>query len=193
MPQGSNVMLERRPIVPGTPALFLDRDGVVNIDTGYLSDPESVTLRDGAAKMIAAFNAAAWPVIIVSNQSGLGRGYFDLCTMLAVQERIEAMLLQEGAYINAVFLCGADPDDISPLAKWRKPEPGMLTTAGLLYGIDLARSVLVGDKISDMQAAASAGLCRAFLVEDCFTSSIQTIPIHTVNHLSEIFPEFLLS
>lgn len=86
-------MLVRRPIAPGTPALFLDRDGVVNIDTGYLADPESVTLRDGAATMIAAFNAAAWPVVIVSNQSGLGRGYFDLCTMLAVQEQIEVLLL----------------------------------------------------------------------------------------------------
>ncbi|MFT8978864.1 D-glycero-alpha-D-manno-heptose-1,7-bisphosphate 7-phosphatase [Gluconobacter oxydans] len=195
MPHGSNVMLLRRPIAPGTPALFLDRDGVVNIDTGYLSDPESVMLRDGAATMIAAFNAAAWPVVIVSNQSGLGRGYFDLCTMLAVQERIEALLLQEGAYVNAVFLCGAAPDDVSPLAEWRKPASGMLTTAGQLYGIDLTRSVLVGDKISDMQAAAAAGLSLGFLVDDRFVADVQTVPIpvHTVDHLADIFPASLLS
>ncbi|MQR99913.1 D-glycero-alpha-D-manno-heptose-1,7-bisphosphate 7-phosphatase [Gluconobacter aidae] len=195
MLHGSNVMLVRRPITPGAPALFLDRDGVVNIDTGYLSDPENVTLRDGAATMIAAFNAAAWPVIIVSNQSGLGRGYFDLCTMLAVQERIEALLLNEGAYVNAVFLCGAAPDDASSLSEWRKPAPGMLTTAGLLYDIDLTRSVLVGDKISDMQAAAAAGLPRGFLVNDCFVADIQTVPIpvHTVDHLADISPSSLLS
>ncbi|MBS1026469.1 MULTISPECIES: D-glycero-alpha-D-manno-heptose-1,7-bisphosphate 7-phosphatase [Gluconobacter] len=195
MPNGSNVMLQRRPISPGTPALFLDRDGVVNIDTGYLSDPENVTLRDGAATMIAAFNAAEWPVVIVSNQSGLGRGYFDLCTMLAVQERIETLLLHKGAYFNAVFLCGAAPDEVNSLAEWRKPAPGMLTTAGLLYGIDLTRSVLVGDKISDMQAAATAGLCLGFLVSDCFVADIQTVPItvHTVDNLSDISPASLLS
>ena len=195
MPHGSNVMLVRRPIAPGTPALFLDRDGVVNIDTGYLADPESVTLRDGAATMIAAFNAAAWPVVIVSNQSGLGRGSFDLCTMLAVQEQIEVLLLHEGAYVNAVFLCGTAPNDVSPLAEWRKPAPGMLTTAGQLYDIDLTRSVLVGDKITDMQAAAAAGLLLGFLVDDGFVADIQTVPfpIHTVDHLADISPAALLS
>jgi len=145
--------------------------------------------------MIAAFNAAAWPVVIVSNQSGLGRGYFDLCTMLAVQERIEALLLHEGAYVDAVFLCGAAPDDVSSLAEWRKPAPGMLTTAGLLYGIDLTRSVLVGDKVSDMQAAATAGLCKGFLVDaDCIADiQIVPIPVHAVNNLSDIYPASLLS
>ncbi|WP_025824344.1 D-glycero-alpha-D-manno-heptose-1,7-bisphosphate 7-phosphatase [Asaia astilbis] len=192
MPRSSNVVLIHRPIETGKAALFLDRDGVVNIDTGYLSDPDTVALRPGAAAMIAAFSAAGWPIIIVSNQSGLGRGYFDRSTMIAVQERIETLLSQEGASLDAVFLCGAAPDDSHELSEWRKPAPGMLLTAEKLFGIDLARSVLVGDKVSDIQAAAAAGLSSGYLVDTPLpvTPFPFSMPVNAVHDLANVRPSF---
>lgn len=192
MAGGSNVALVHRPIGTGRAALFLDRDGVINIDTGYLSDPAHVTLRQGAAAMIAAFNAAAWPVIVVSNQSGYGRGYFSCNAMLAVQEQIEALLAADGAYLDAVFLCGMAPERTDALAAWRKPEPGMLLAAQRLLGVDLATSFLVGDKVSDLQAAAGAGLRGGFFVgaEDTDLTA-SGLPARAVRDLAHIRPTTL--
>lgn len=162
----SNVLLVHRPIAAGRAALFLDRDGVINVDTGYVSDPESVVLLPGAAAMISAFNSAYWPVIVVSNQSGYGRAYFSRGQMLAVQERIEELLSESGAYLDAVFFCGVAPEQTGALATWRKPEPGMLLAAKALFDVDLAASVLVGDKVSDLEAADRAGLRAMYLVND---------------------------
>lgn len=162
MHEASNILLQHRVIEAGRPALFLDRDGVINVDTGYVSDPSKVVLLDGAAEMIKAFNKAGWPVIVVSNQSGIGRGYFSRATAIAVQDQIDALLERAGCWLDAVFLCAASPSSASDLAAWRKPSPGMLLTAAHLFGVSLRSSFIVGDKKTDMQAGALAHLQGGF-------------------------------
>ena len=144
------------------PALFLDRDGVIVEEAHYLSKPEDVVLLDGAAKVIAKANRLAVPVIVVTNQSGIGRGYFGWEEFVQVQERIIEDLDKQGAFINAVFACphhkDGDPPYDSPNHAWRKPNPGMLLEAALRMPIDLKQSWLIGDHAGDIQAALNAGL-----------------------------------
>ncbi len=146
----------------GRGALFLDRDGVVVEDTGYLSQVCDVTLIAAAAATVAAFNRAGVPVVLVTNQSGVGRGYFDWSTFEAVQGEIGRRLAQGGARLDAAFACGYHPAGLGPYAiadhEWRKPNPGMLQAAADRLGVDLARSVIVGDRASDLEAGRDAGL-----------------------------------
>lgn len=160
----TNLLLHRRGFAPELPALFLDRDGVVNVDTGYVVDPEAVTLVPGAAALVARANAAGLPVIVASNQSALGRGFADLARLIEVQERVEALLAAEGAALDAVLICGAGPDARSGLAEWRKPAPGMFRAAAAAFGVRLEASMLIGDRPRDAVAGAAAGIGRIVLI-----------------------------
>lgn len=160
----TNIILHRRPIAAGSPALFLDRDGVVNRDTGYVTDPSDVSLIPGAAAAIAKVNAGGLPVIIVTNQSALARGMADLPTLISVQQRVEELLAKEGAFIDAIIMCGCGPDDAGALSEWRKPKPGMLRAAEALFQIGLHRSLLIGDNIRDIKAAEAAGVAKTILL-----------------------------
>lgn len=196
-----NIIFIQRPIQGGQAALFLDRDGVINRDTGYVQCVDSVELLPGVAKMISSFNAAGWPVIVVSNQSGIGRGYFTRATAVQIQDRVEELLAEDDAAIDAVFLCGVHPEHSDDLSFWRKPKPGMLQEAGRLFDIDLGRSILLGDKLSDLQAADRAGLRGAVLVDLSKGSAassdthmhreVLSIPILIVNDLDSIRPDRL--
>ncbi len=142
------------------PCLFLDRDGVIVEDTGYLHRPEDVRLIEGAADMIARANQRSVAVVVVTNQAGIARGLFGWHDFIAVQETIIGQLDQ--AFLNAVFACphhkdGKPPFD-SPDHAWRKPNPGMLLEAALRLPIDLKQSWLIGDRAQDLQAAKTAGL-----------------------------------
>jgi D-glycero-D-manno-heptose 1,7-bisphosphate phosphatase len=159
----SNFLRHAHPIAPGLPALFLDRDGVINHDSGYVSQVADVRLLAGAAPMIRRANQAGIPVIVVSNQSGLGRGLFDAAALHAVQDRIDTLLAEDDARLDAVFLCGVHPDETGTLASWRKPAPGMFLAAQALFGVDLIDSVIIGDKPSDLAAGAAARLRRGIL------------------------------
>lgn len=153
-----------RPIRPGAPALFLDRDGVIIRDTGYVARPADVALLPGASDAIRTMNRAGWPVIVVSNQSGLGRGYFDAAALEAVQDHVEALLARGGAHLDAVLVCGAAPWETGPAAGWRKPSPGMIRAAEDLFASDLANSIMVGDRATDMIAARDAGVGHRILL-----------------------------
>ena len=149
----------------GGPALFLDRDGVVVEDVGYLSRTEEVALIPGAAEVIAIANARGLTVIIVTNQAGIGRGYYGWRDFAAVQEAILGALAAAGARIDAIFACGHHPAGNPPYAHpnhpARKPNPGMLLRAAEALGLDLGRSWLIGDKAVDIEAARAAGLAGA--------------------------------
>lgn len=154
----------------GKPALFLDRDGVLIRDAGYLADPAGVELLPGAGELVRIANRANVPVIVVTNQSGIGRGLFSWRQFLAVNRRMSDLLASDhGATLSAVIACGwspANPPDPAVLRRrWRKPGPGMLLAARSHYGIDLARSWLVGDRLSDVRAAMAAGLAGAILLK----------------------------
>jgi D-glycero-D-manno-heptose 1,7-bisphosphate phosphatase len=162
------------------PALFLDRDGVLNEDRGYVARWEDFAWIAGAREAVATFNRAGWLVIVVTNQSGVGRGYYTEADMHALHERMAQDLAAAGGRIDAFYFAPHHPE--APVDSYRhpdppdrKPNPGMILRALADWPIDAARSVLVGDKASDMEAAKRAGIrglrfkggdLRAFLVDE---------------------------
>ncbi|UVK46918.1 HAD family hydrolase [Mesorhizobium sp. AR07] len=153
----------------GAPALFLDRDGTVNVDTGYPDDPAKMVLCDDIAAAIGAANRAGIPVIVVTNQSGIARGYFGWSEFAAVNGRVLDLLRADNASVDMVLACAYHEAGEGPLAiadhPMRKPNPGMLLEAGKRLGLDLPRSLIVGDKPADMEAGRRAGLSRGWLVD----------------------------
>jgi D-glycero-D-manno-heptose 1,7-bisphosphate phosphatase len=152
----------------GGPALFLDRDGVVVEEVDYLHRSEDISICAGAAAVISAANANAIPVVLVTNQSGIGRGYYGWAEFRAVQEAIQSAIAQEGAHFDAVYACPHHRDGQGAFAHpdhpARKPNPGMLQRAAAALDIDMARSWLVGDRVGDIEAARRAGLAGALHV-----------------------------
>lgn len=153
---------------PGSAALFLDRDDLLVSDPGFLHRPVDVRLLAGAAELVGWANAHALPVILVTNQSGVGRGLFWWDDFRAVNARIGVLLGARGAQLDAVLACGWHPEAADPGLRgdhlWRKPSPGMLWAARDRLGIDLARSWMAGDRLSDMEAAERGGLAGGILV-----------------------------
>ncbi|MDB5418650.1 MAG: histidinol-phosphate phosphatase [Phenylobacterium sp.] len=145
------------------PALFLDRDGVLNEDRGYVARWEDFAWVAGAREAVAAFNQAGWLVIVVTNQSGVGRGYYTEADMHALHARMGEELARAGGHIDAFYFAPHHPE--APVESYRhpdppdrKPNPGMILRALAEWPIDRQRSVLVGDKTSDMEAATRAGI-----------------------------------
>lgn len=156
----------------GRPALFLDRDGTINVDTGYPRDPDEMVLLPAILPVIRAANEVNIPVVIVSNQSGIARGLLDWTDFAAVNARLLDLLAGQGCAIAMVLACAYHESGRPPLGvadhPMRKPNPGMLLRAAACLGLDLARSVIVGDKPSDMEAGRRAGLREGWLIaEDC--------------------------
>ena len=146
----------------GRPALFLDRDGVLVEEVGYLHRPEEVRLIPGAADSIAAANRAGAAVVLITNQSGIGRGYYGWPEFQTTQERISAELTAAGAALDAVLACPyhaqGQPPYRHPDHPCRKPNPGMILRAAERLGLDLAGSWIVGDRAIDLEAGRAAGL-----------------------------------
>ena len=152
-----------RSFPPGSPALFLDRDGVIVEEVGWLHRIGDVRLRPGIAGLIRAANRAGAPVAVVTNQSGVGRGLYGWAEFATVQRAIAARLALGGAAWDAVFASPFPPDDDRPM---RKPRPGMLLAAAEAIGLDLAASWIVGDRATDIEAGLRAGLRGGLFVGD---------------------------
>ncbi|TGQ36422.1 HAD family hydrolase [Mesorhizobium sp. M00.F.Ca.ET.216.01.1.1] len=173
----------------GSPALFLDRDGTINVDTGYPNDPAGIMLRDDIAPVIEAANRNNIPVVIVTNQSGIARGYFDWGDFAVVNGRVLDLLRERNGFIDMVVACAYHEAGIGPLAiadhPMRKPNPGMLIEAAKRLGLDLKRSLIVGDKPADMEAGQRAGLSRGWLVdgEACDQPEFKVLPLSDRNDL----------
>jgi D-glycero-D-manno-heptose 1,7-bisphosphate phosphatase len=152
----------------GGAALFLDRDGVVVEETEYLSRAEDVAITPGAAAVIAEANRSNIPVVLVTNQSGIGRGYYGWGEFVAVQNTISSHLEAAGARLDAVYACPHHPTGKGVFLHLdhpaRKPNPGMILRAAFDLSLDLQKSWLVGDKTIDIEAAKRAGLAGAMLV-----------------------------
>jgi D-glycero-D-manno-heptose 1,7-bisphosphate phosphatase len=151
------------------PALFLDRDGVLNEDQGYVHRWADFRWIAGAKETVAAFNRAGWLVIVVTNQSGVGRGYYTEADMHALHTRMNAELAEAGARIDAFYHAPQHPQaEVEayrhPDPPLRKPNPGMILQALSDWPIEPAASLLVGDKPSDLEAALRAGI-RGVLFE----------------------------
>jgi len=153
---------------PGRPALFLDRDGAVVEDTEYLCRVQDIVMIAGAAAVIAAANQRGVAAVVVTNQAGIGRGYYGWAEFERVQQAIISTLAADGARLDAVYACAHHPQGrdgfAHPNHPARKPNPGMLLQAASDLAIDLKTSWLVGDKAIDVAAAKRAGLAGAMQV-----------------------------
>jgi D-glycero-D-manno-heptose 1,7-bisphosphate phosphatase len=150
------------------PAVFLDRDGTIIRHVPYLSDPGKIRLLPGAAAAIRKLNQAGFPVIVVSNQSGVARGMMQEADVLAVNREMEKRLAKQGAHVDRIEYCPHYPQ--GKIARYaidcacRKPAPGMLQKAAKALGIDLARSVIIGDNRPDLEAGWRVGAKAVLLL-----------------------------
>ena len=149
--------------------LFLDRDGVINVDVGYLSDPVKLEFIPGAIEAMKEAQQRGYDIIVVTNQSGVARGYYTEEDVQALHAEMSRRLEAEGVTILAYYYCPHHPEGTVEAYKQdcdcRKPNPGMLTKAIEEWNVDVDGSFLVGDKPSDAQAAEAIGM-RAYPFEE---------------------------
>ena len=137
-------------------AVFLDRDGTIVEDPGYLHKPEQVRVLATAADAIRRLNKAGYLVVVVTNQSGIARGLYSMADYRAVEKRLDDLLAEDRARIDASYLCPHHPQAPEPCA-CRKPRTKLFLDAQAALGIDFARSWWVGDRLSDVQPARGLG------------------------------------
>ncbi len=141
--------------------VILDRDGTINVDSDeYVKSPEEWTPLPGALEAIARLNHAGWHAVVATNQSGLGRGLFDVAALNAMHAKMHKMLAALGGRVDAVFFCPHAPED---QCGCRKPAPGLFEQIGERFGVDLHGVPTVGDTARDLQAGAALG-CEPHLV-----------------------------
>ena len=149
------------------PAVFIDRDGTLTEEVGYVNHPARLRLLPRSAEAIRRLNRAGVAAVMVTNQAGIARGYFSPDVLAAVNDALVAQLKDEGAHLDGVYVCPHHPTEGEPpyrmVCACRKPKPGLLLRASADLGLDLERSTLVGDKGSDLVAARAVG-ARSVLV-----------------------------
>lgn len=143
-------------------AVFFDRDGVLNVDVHYLYRPEDFVWTEGAMEAIKFCNQHGYLVIVVTNQSGVARGYYTEQDVQELHRWMNAELRNKDAHIDAFYYCPHHPDAQMALYRQacdcRKPKPGMVEAACQRFQIDKSQSLFIGDKASDMECAANAGV-----------------------------------
>jgi len=143
-------------------ALFLDRDGVINLNHGYVYRKEDFDFIDGIFELVACANKADYLVVVVTNQAGIGRGYYTEEDFHSLMDWVGRQFKTHGGIIDAVYFCPDHPEhgigEYLRESAFRKPAPGMILQAASERGIDLAASILVGDKASDIDAGLAAGV-----------------------------------
>lgn len=155
-------------------AVFLDRDGTVIVERGYLSDATQIELIPGVTDALRRLRDNGWKLVIVTNQSGIARGLYTEDDFRLVQARVEELLVGEGIVLDGVYYCPHHPDFSGP-CECRKPGPGMYIQAARELRIDLSASVYVGDRSSDVEAAERfAG--RGFLVLTGYGTEAVSLP-----------------
>lgn len=149
------------------PAVFIDRDGTLTEEVGYVNHPSRLRLLPRAAEAIRRINAAGHAAVVVTNQAGVARGYFSADVLRATNEALVEQLKDAGAYLDGIYICPHHPTEGEPpyraACDCRKPAPGLLRRAAQELGLDLTASAMIGDKSSDLVPARTVG-ARAILV-----------------------------
>lgn len=140
--------------------VLIDRDGTLNVEKHYLSDPDQLELIPGAGAALKRLQQAGFGIAVLTNQSGIARGYFDLARLEQIHDRLRALLAAEGVTLDGIYLCPHGPDDDCTC---RKPLPGMVEQAVAAHGFDPARGYMIGDKEVDVALGRAVG-ATTFLV-----------------------------
>lgn len=171
-------------------ALILDRDGVVNHDPGYLHRIADCRFVEGVFAMAAAFARRGFALVIATNQSGIGRGYFGEAEFRTLMDWMADEFTRHGAPLAAVYHCPDHPTEgIGPYRRenpWRKPGPGMLLQAAADLSLDLARSWCVGDRISDIEAGRAAGVGTLVRYDPLAPAVVRCDDVWVVPRLAEV-------
>lgn len=173
------------PTAANSQAVFLDRDGTIIEDTGYASGSDQIIILPGVADAIASLNQAGFKVIVITNQSGVGRGFFDHEAVYEFHEILNGLLALRGARVDAYYFCPHAPDENgNPACGCRKPGIDLFLSAKQELGVDLELSFLVGDRHSDVEAGKLAGCKSVLLMSDKkFTASGSLLPDHVAPDL----------
>jgi len=162
-------------------AIFLDRDGTINEEVGYLDDPDKLKMIPGAADAIRLINENGLKAVVVTNQSGVGRGYFSERLVGEVHALLQEMLDERGAFIDAFYFCPHHPTEgkgpYLTSCTCRKPQPGMLLRAAEDMDLDLGRSYMVGDMLKDLETARRVG-AKGILVKTGYGAAQNMEVVH---------------
>lgn len=153
------------------PAIFLDRDGTVNVEKHYLHLPQDWEWIPGAVEALIQLKSAGYLLIVISNQAGIARGYYRESDLLELHAWVNHQLSPVHAAIDAFYFCPHHPDFSKGACDCRKPLPGLIHRAVQEWNVDITRSWMIGDKLSDVQAGFAAG-CRSILVQTGYGAEI---------------------
>ncbi|WP_371377524.1 D-glycero-beta-D-manno-heptose 1,7-bisphosphate 7-phosphatase [Thalassotalea aquiviva] len=167
-------------------ALFLDRDGIINHDHGYVFQPEQFDFIDGIFTLCQHAQQQGLKIIVITNQSGIGRGMYSEQQFLDLTKWMMEAFNKKGIHITDVFFCPHHPTkaqgDYKVACQCRKPEPGMILEAAKKHHIDLKQSIFIGDKVSDLKAAQNAGVHNRILLQGHYGDD-QAIEGHRIEKL----------
>lgn len=164
------------------PAVFLDRDGTVNEQMGYINHLSRFVLLPGAAQAIRRLNEHGIPAVLVTNQSGLARGYFPAALLEAVHAEMERQLAAAGAHLDGIYVCSHHPEakveEHRRACRCRKPQTGLLEQAAAELNLDLSRSFMVGDRWSDLECGVRAGAAPVLVLTGYGRGELEFIGPH---------------
>ncbi len=180
-------------------AVFLDKDGTLIEDVPYNVDPDRIRLMPGAAEALAVLHATGYRLFVISNQSGVARGYFQEAALAGVKARVEALLAEAGVPLAGFYYCPHHPEGVLPAysiaCECRKPQSGLILRAAEEHHINLRASWMMGDILDDIEAGRRAG-CRTILLdngnETVWNISLRRWPHYLVTDFSQV-PSIILS
>ncbi len=185
------------------PALFLDRDGVINKEKSFITHPDALELEEAIASLIRYYNQKSWPVIVVTNQSGIAKQKMSWATYWQIEDRLIHMLAAEGAFLDMILASPCHPEGIAPyngsFLPSRKPAAGMIEKACEILAIDRESSIIIGDRKRDIEAGDNAGLAFGIFCnsghkegvvewQDAKTDDFKSLAFYKINNMEQALP-----
>lgn len=171
-------------------ALFLDRDGIINVDHGYVHKPEDFEFVEGIFELCQLAIKKGYQIFVITNQAGIARGYYDVATFESLSSWMVNEFAKQAITITKVYFCPHHPtkgvNQFVMSCDCRKPEPGMILKAQQDFSIDLKDSIFIGDKISDMQAAKNSGIETRILVDSRYTDESPSEKVEGVMRIKQL-------